>query len=221
MTGVAGARRSPRGGIPGQRPSRGLRRALIAVALSLSGPLACRGETPSSSAVAPMARSAAPGAPASASSRPPGPRDGDPRWQRARGDDPLERARLAEAEGAAGLLEALDDGREIAEAALLALPYADDADLALGPLSQRALAAPPADLGPLLQAILEIAGRPARQREPLDPEGARAAGQALLALAGRGALPPPTRALAVSGARALAGRGYVDPAAIPGDLDPR
>jgi len=149
-----------------------------------------------------------------------GSRERDPRWQRARGDDPLERARLAEAEGAARLVEALDDGGEVAATALLALPYADDADLALGPVSQRALAAKPADLAPLLQALLEIAGRPARPREPLDPEGARAAGEALLALARRRDLPRDLRALAVSGARALAARGYVDPAAIPADLDP-
>lgn len=142
-------------------------------------------------------------------------------WIRARDEDPLERARLAEAVGAAELLAAVDDGGEVAATALSALPFADDADIALGKLGERALAAGPAELPPLLQAILGIAGRPARPREPLDPEGGQACADAMLSIAARTALPKEVRALAVSAARALAERGFrVDRARIPTDLDP-
>src|SRR5690606_18750197 len=139
------------------------------------GIAACRGEPSAAPASgAPGGASAQPTAlPVRPPARPASARAADPRWRLALGEDPVERARLAEAEGASGLLDALDDGGEIADVALLALPYADDADLAFGPLAERALAAPPATAGPLVRALLEIAGRPARPREPLDPEGAR------------------------------------------------
>lgn len=153
--------------------------------------------------------------------KPPSPRLSDPRWIQARDEDPLERARLAEAVGAAELLLALDDGGLIAETALAALPFADDADIALGPLGIRALVAAPPELLPLLEVILAIAGKPARPREPLDPEGARACAEAMLTIASRMTLPREPRALAVSAARALAEKGFVeDRARIPSDLDP-
>lgn len=148
------------------------------------------------------------------------PRLKDPRWQRAAGEDPADRQALADALGATGLVEALADGGEIARTALWALPYAEDADLALGPLARRALAASGDELGATLEAILGIAGRPASAREALDPEGAAEAGEAMLALAGRTSLPRGERALAVSAARALAEKKIVDPARIPRDLDP-
>jgi hypothetical protein len=141
---------------------------------------------------------------------------------RARDEDVLERARLAEAVGATELLLGLEDGGDIAATALSALPYADDADLALGKLGQMALAAAvhEASLAPLLEAVHAIARRPARSREALDPEGARACGEAMLTLAGRMSLSRESRALAVSAARALAERGFVDPGRVPSDLDP-
>lgn len=157
---------------------------------------------------------------ASAIARPPSPRLSDPLWIRARDEDPLERARLAEAVGAAELLLALEDGGQVAETALAALPFADDADSALGKLGSMALVAPPSELPPLLESILGVAGRPARPREPLDPEGARACADAMVTIASRTSLPRDTRALAVSAARALAERGFGDRARIPSDLDP-
>lgn len=194
---------------------------LAALAAALAAPLACRRESATSASSSPPASATAPpSASASAPPRPPSPRLTDPRWRRAAGDDPLEHARLAEAEGAAGLLAALEDGGDIADAALRALPYADDADLALGPLAARAAAAPAASLPPLLDALLGVAGRPPRPREPLDPDGARAAAAILLELSGRRDLPPEQRAVAISAARALAERGLVDPRRIPEDLDP-
>ncbi|HTN82713.1 MAG TPA: thiamine biosynthesis protein [Sorangium sp.] len=219
-----GVRRARRGApVPARlgRLARLVRLARLAViaplALVLAAPLACRRER-APDASAPPSSSAA--APASAAPRPPSPRLTDPRWRRAAGDDPLEQARLAEAEGASGLLAGLEDGGDIAAAALRALPYADDADLALGPLAARARAAPPSSLPPLLDALLGIAGRPPRQREPLDPDGARAAAAALVELSGRRDVPAEQRAVAISAARALADKGLVDPRLIPGDLDP-
>jgi len=207
-------------------------RVLVTTTALLTAP-ACRRDPPTEGAARPTATAstasssttAAP--PASASAR--SARLDDPRWRLADGDDPLERARLAHAEGAAGLLDALHDGGAIATTALRSLPHAPDADLALGPLAERALGqtastnarpSTPTDLDLLLQTILEIAGRPPPPREPLDPEGARAAAAAMVQIARRRDLPLTARAIAVSAARALAARGYLDPAEIPADLDP-
>jgi hypothetical protein len=151
----------------------------------------------------------------------PSPRAGDARWLAARDDDPAELMRLAAAEGAAGLLAGLVDGGATATTALRALPYADDAEAALGPLGKAALVAPPAQLVALLGAILAVAGQPRRSREALDPEGARACGEAVISLAARADVARDERAVAVSAARALAEKGYVDPRRIPGDLDPK
>jgi len=152
------------------------------------------------------------------------PRLHDPRWLAARDADPLEKARLAEAVGAAELLAGVGDGGETADTALAALPFSDDAEIALGPLADR-IAPPGAVDGALrrrlLTVILAIAGQPRRQRDPLDPEGARRCGQVILRLAADASLPREDRALAVSAARALAERRYVDPARIPSDLDPK
>ncbi|WP_437694025.1 thiamine biosynthesis protein [Sorangium sp. So ce176] len=207
-----------RGGVPRARRSALPAACLALLAVALAAPVACRRES-ATSASPPSSAAASPSA--SAAPRPPSPRLTDPRWLRAAGDDPLEHARLAEAEGASGLLAALDDGGDIALAALRALPYADDADLALGPLAERARAAPAPSLPPLLDALLGVAGRPPRPREPLDPDGARAAAATLLELSGRRDLPAEQRAVAISAARALAEKGLVDPARIPADLDPQ
>jgi hypothetical protein len=149
------------------------------------------------------------------------PRLSDPRWQRAAGEDPEGLQALADALGATGLLEALGDGGDVLRTGLLALPHADDAELALGPLARRALGGPDAEREAVLEAMLAIAGRPAASRgEPLDPEGAAEAGEALIQLAGRTSLPREQRALAVSAARALAEKRLVDASRIPTDLDP-
>ncbi|MDI1451193.1 thiamine biosynthesis protein [Polyangium sp. 6x1] len=164
---------------------------------------------------------AASGATASANAPPRrSPRLDDPRWQRAMDDDPAGLSALADALGASGLVEALGDGGAITRTALLALPLADDADLALGALGKRALAATDEDRGPTLEALLGVAGRPATAREPLDPEGAAEAGAAVLSIATNTALPRDHRALAVSAARALGEKKLLDTTKIPGDLDP-
>lgn len=147
-------------------------------------------------------------------------RAADDRWQRAQGEDLADKQALADTLGAAGLLEALDEGGNIALTALLCLPLADDADIALGPLAQRLRDVTNEARELYLTAILAIAGRPARAREMVDPEGAAQAGEELLAIAKNAALPAEHRALAISAARALAEKKIVDNSKIPTDLDP-
>lgn len=173
---------------------------------------------PPSTAAAPLVSVTAA---SSAMPRAPSPRESDPRWLLARDADPAERARLAVEVGAAGLLEGVEDGGEIEATALAALPFADDAEIALGRLAEITLEVGPTRRRSLLGAILAVAGQPRRQRDPLDPEGVRRCGQILLRLAATADLARPDRVLAVSAARALAEKGYVDPAKIPGDLDPK
>jgi hypothetical protein len=160
------------------------------------------------------------GAKAAPAERPRSARLDDPRWVHAMGEDPAGKQALADAVGAAGLVEALEDGGEITKTALEALPLADDADAALGPLARRARAADSGDLASTLEAILAIAGRPATARETLDPEGAAEAGAVAISIATNESLPRETRALAISAARAFAEKRIVDPAKIPAVLDP-
>ncbi len=122
--------------------------------------------------------------------------------------------------GAASLVAGLDDEDAIAETALAALPYADDAEIALGRLGDLA-GHDPRRRRRVLGAILGVAGQPPRQREALDAEGARRCAQAMIALAADETLPREERVLAVSAARALAEHGYVDRARIPSALDPK
>ncbi|MEJ7731757.1 MAG: thiamine biosynthesis protein [Polyangiaceae bacterium] len=158
------------------------------------------------------------GVPASVDAAPPAAssRTADPRWQRAMGDDPLDIERLAAAVGAAELLAGVGEGGEVARVALLALAHADDADLAMGALCDRA-AIPPPDppRAAVLASILGIAGRPSTQREPQDPDGIRRCGELLPKLGSDTALPATERALALSAARALGLKGQLDPSKAP------
>lgn len=138
----------------------------------------------------------------------------DGHWQRASQGDPLELARLADREGAAGLLEGLEEGGAVGLTALLALPHADDADIAYRRLGEllRQLQGEKAE--PVLEAALGIAHRPTTQTEALDPEGVRYGIEALLAVATSKA-PQAHRAKAVSALRLLSQRGLLEAAAIP------
>lgn len=176
--------------------------ASIASSAAVLAPVASGGATSSTETATPAARAA------------------DERWQRANGEDLADKQALADAFGAAGLLDALDDGGNIATTALACLPLADDADTALGPLAKRLLEATNESREPFLSALLGIAGRPARAREAADPEGATQAGEAVLSIAKNEALPREHRALAISAARALAEKKIVDVSKIPTDLDP-
>jgi hypothetical protein len=138
-----------------------------------------------------------------------------PAWLAAREGDAMALARLADVAGASGLLEGVEDGGDVRHTALLALPYAEDADVALGRLAERALTEQGADRQEVLTAMLGVAHRQRDQREPLDLEGARRAFDIALALSQRASLAPEDRALAGSIARALAERGFGDAAKVP------
>ncbi|MET0595562.1 MAG: thiamine biosynthesis protein [Polyangiaceae bacterium] len=145
----------------------------------------------------------------------------DDLWRRALDGDPIDLARLADREGAGGLLEGLEEGGPISLAALLALPFAVDADLAYQRLGEIVRQLDPRAVGPVVQAIADMASRPRRQSEPLDPPGLRSCGEALLVLAEQKSLAKTVRAPAISALRLLAERGAVNAAAIPTDLDPK
>jgi hypothetical protein len=154
---------------------------------------------------------------------PPGgsPRRADLRWRRALEGDPLDLRALAEAEGAAGLLEGLEDGGDLFRAACAALPLAADGELALGRLGEVALLDDASLSDAAVLAIHRIASGPPSRGEPLDPDGVAGAAAAVLALATRTELARARRAHAISAARAFAERGALDPDRIPLDLDPR
>src|SRR5882724_8956553 len=145
----------------------------------------------------------------------------DDLWRRAASDDPIDLARLADREGAAGLLLGLDEGGALGLVALAALPFADDAETALDRLGEIAGQMEPAKSGPVIAAVVAIAALPRRPVEPADPPGLRACGQALLAIARNDGVASPLRAKTVTALRLLSERGAVDPKAIPTDLDPR
>ena len=145
----------------------------------------------------------------------------DDLWRRAMDGDPADLGRLADREGVAGLLEGLEEGGPIARIALAALPFADDAEAAYRRLGEILGQIEPSESAPFVSAISGIARRPLRQREPVDPPGARSCAAALLVFARRMSLPRDLRAQAISTLRLLAERHAADPAAIPTDLDPK
>lgn len=157
----------------------------------------------------------------SASVRPGSSLAGAERWQRALAepDDPIELDRLAASEGAAGLLVGLEEGGAVGLAALRALPRTDDAEVAMGRLGEILLQADARTLPPVLDAVEGIALGPLAQRERLDPLGAHATFDALVAVAKRSDLPRPTRARAVSVARLLAQRAPYDARLLPTEFD--
>lgn len=134
-------------------------------------------------------------------------------------DDAIELARLAEAEGASGLLVGLEEGGATGLVALAALPYADDAEHALPRLAEILVAVPPASLPPVIDCVEGIVQRPLTQTEPKNPLGAHAAFDALLAIAKRTDVPAPTRARAVSVGRLIAARGPYDAKLLPTEFD--
>jgi hypothetical protein len=142
-------------------------------------------------------------------------------WQRVldANDDPIELARLAEAEGAVGLLEALEEGGGVGVAALAALPFADDAELAMVRLAEISRQVDESGLGPVLDAIEGIVLQPTHQREHYDPTGVHATFDAMVELTKREKLSKPMRARAVSIGRLIASRGPYDTNLLPKDLD--
>jgi hypothetical protein len=145
----------------------------------------------------------------------------DDLWRRAASQDPLDLARLADREGAGGLLEGLDEGGPLGLLALDALPFADDAEAALQRLGEVVRQIDPGESRSVVRAIAAIAARPRRQVEPVDPPGLRSCAQALLDVVSKKSLPAAVRAQAISALRLLSERGAVLPSAIPTDLDAR
>lgn len=144
-----------------------------------------------------------------------------PNWRAALAspDDALELARLAESEGAAGLLVGLEEGGAVGNVALLALPYADDAEHAVGRLAEILDAAPQETMALVIDAIEGITLRPLTQTEPGDPLAVHRAFDALARVAARKELPATVRARAVSVARLIASRRPYDPRGLPTEFD--
>lgn len=97
--------------------------------------------------------------------------ESDALWQRASKGEEIDLLRVAQREGAAGLLEAVEAGRSPALTALAALPYADDAELALARLCELAHAMGKNPAQPLVAAIQGIVAEPPNQREPFSVAG--------------------------------------------------
>jgi len=148
-------------------------------------------------------------------------RSKDELWRRAADEDPMDLARLADREGAGGLLDGLEEGGPLGLVALKALPFADDAEAAYQRLGEIVGQMDPGESPPVVAAVQAIALRPRRQVEPVDPPGARSCALALLVIAEKKSLPNNVRAQAITALRLLAERGAVDAGAIPADLDAR
>ena len=135
-------------------------------------------------------------------------------WTTATDDDPMDLAALADHEGATGLLEGLEQGGPVGLAALHALPYASDAELALRRLGEIALQTKDDRQLDVLVTVRRIAEGARQGGEPLDPGGPEACIQALEFIAKSGA-PKGNRYEAEAALRAFSYRGAVDPAQVP------
>ncbi len=144
-----------------------------------------------------------------------------PNWKAALAnpDDALELARLAESEGAAGLMVGLEEGGATGNVAMLALPYADDAEYAMGRLAEILEASPPETASLVIDAIEGITLRPVTQTEPRDPLGVHRAFDALSRAAANKELTAAVRARAVSVARLIASQRPYDPRGLPTEFD--
>jgi hypothetical protein len=182
----------------------------LVLLLGATGVSACRAKDapapakPGESAVAAPAASSvvapAPAAPAPAFVE-------DALWKQAGRGDPIDLARLAAREGAAGLLEGVEAGGAVGRTALAALPIADDGELALGRLCEILARTPSDQIEPVLRAVHGIVARPPAQRERVDATGYRACAPVVTALAARSDLAAPLRDLASSAREALVEHG--------------
>jgi len=186
----------------------------LLVGLVAGGCRCGRGESevkPGSSAPGPASSATAPGisVPRLLPGPPsrPSPLSSDRLWTEAAGGDSVDLARLADREGAAGLLEGLELGGTPALTALGALPEAEDGELALRRLCELLPAVPEGELEPLLRAVHGVVARPPRQAEKLDPGAYTACGGVLDRLVQSGALSPSLRDLALSARQLVAEHG--------------
>ena len=133
----------------------------------------------------------------------PAPFASDPLWVAAhtsRSEIDLER--LANRESAAGLMEAVTSGGDLAHTGLLALPHAEDAELALGQLCDWIPKSSPVGRSWLLRAVHDAAAHGLPYGERLDASGWQRCQGVLAEVARDGAVGPGERDLAAS-ARAL------------------
>jgi hypothetical protein len=150
-------------------------------------------------------------------------------WARARGDagEPDDLARLADREGASGLVARANADPASRLTALRALAYAPEPQAWEGlPLLAEAARAPSDDeANAALDSAIDLAARPRRATDPEDAAELKQGCDGLLAIAvardGKGAMPRARRVKAIRALRLLADRGCVDAAAIPGDADAR
>jgi hypothetical protein len=140
-------------------------------------------------------------------------------WRDALRDDPLALAALADREGADALMVAVDQGGPTAVAALHALPYAHDAELALRRLGEIALQTDGDIQFDVVDRIRRIVTRPTDSRDVLDAESVTACSVSLQALAKNTSVRKATRASAISALRMLADHKQITAAEIPTDLD--
>ena len=92
-------------------------------------------------------------------------------WRRAAEGDPLDLQRLANREGADGLLLGISEGHTVGLTALRALPFARDRQLALGPVCRWLGAARPAERALFLDALYYMLSESSDIGESLDARG--------------------------------------------------
>jgi hypothetical protein len=140
----------------------------------------------------------------------------DPLWQRAMSeDDDIDRAALASREGASGLLDGFEQGGPVARAALRALPFASDAQVAYRRLGEVSLLTRDQARREVVTAINAIAMSETPSNEPLDPDGRGVCAQALLAVTKDESAERDVRALALSTLRLPSFRSCCAPAEMP------
>ncbi len=137
----------------------------------------------------------------------------DALWQRAARRDPIDLVRLADREGALGLLAGVEVGRSIALTALAALPHAEDGELALGRLCELSGAAEGSGRRAVLVAIHGIIAALAPDRERLAGHDLAGCDRRLGAVAADARVPPGDRDLAESSRLAL--KPYLSPLPAP------
>ncbi|MFC1643093.1 hypothetical protein ACFL5O_10495 [Myxococcota bacterium] len=132
----------------------------------------------------------------------------DSLWRRAHLGDPLDLGRLAQREGAAGLLTAVERGGSAGVVALRALAWADDAEFPLGRLCWMATRVSPVQTAEVLRAVHGVLVRPIGQCERMGGAGLADCASVLGGLGRHPALSDHARDLATSACARLNDRGY-------------
>ena len=144
-------------------------------------------------------------------------------WTRAKAGDADDLARLADREGASGLVARASEDAAWRLAAIRAMAFVDDpgAFEALPSLARAARTGDDAEAMAALESAGDLASRPRRAVDPEDAAELREGCDLLLALAKDTQAPRPRRIASVRALRMLADRGCVKVADLPTDLDAR